>query len=70
MAKGQKPKVRYNRCMACGICVQACPFSCLELTYVGVDALHKAYPKLRNAESCTGCAICESNCPMECISMQ
>lgn len=70
MAKGQKPMVRYNRCMACGICVQACPFSCLDLSLLGKDKLNKAYPQLVFESRCTGCGICESACPLECIELR
>lgn len=68
MAK-QYPKFDYGPCMACGICVQACPFSCLELGRRGPDSYRKAYPELARREDCTGCGICASSCPVDSIRM-
>lgn len=68
MAK-QYPNYDYVPCMACGICVQACPFSCLELCRTGLDSYRKAYPELVRREDCTGCGICASACPVDAIRM-
>ncbi len=63
------PTFDYGPCMACGICVQACPFSCLELRRTGLDSYRKAYPELARREDCTGCGICASSCPVDAIRM-
>lgn len=64
------PVIDYPECIACGVCVQACPFSCFELTKTGLDPLNKVYPVLTAIERCTGCAICQKACPVEVIIMQ
>lgn len=64
------PVVEYTLCAACGVCVQACPFSCLELSKVGIDRYNKAYPILVSPVTCTGCGICAKSCPVEVITMQ
>jgi ferredoxin len=69
MMTPKRPEVDYKTCMACGICVQACPFSCLSLARFDIDALKKAYPVLISPETCTGCGICRTACPVDSIQM-
>ena len=38
------PVIDYGLCMACGICVAACPFGSLDLTAVGRDGSGNAFP--------------------------
>ena len=64
---GGKASIDYKVCMACGACVQACPFSCLGLIKCSPDKYKKVYPELVNAEKCTGCGLCKGECPIECI---
>ena len=63
------PIVDYKKCVACGSCVQACPYSALELNKTDVDKYKKSYPILSVPGDCTGCALCQKACPMECIVM-
>lgn len=63
------PTFDYGLCMACGICVQACPFSCLELRRTGLDVYRKAYPELARREDCTSCGICAFSCPVDAVRM-
>jgi len=60
--------VDYQVCMACGVCIQACPFSYLELNKTDVDSLHKAYPALLPNHKCNGCGLCATACPVDCIT--
>lgn len=70
MAKG-KPVIDYELCMACGICVQACPFSCLDLEHLVEGALYKkALPKLVAEDKCTGCGICKKTCAVDVIEIE
>lgn len=55
--------------MACGICVVACPFSCLALNKTDIDKYKKAYPTLEHEDKCTGCSLCAKACPVEIITM-
>jgi Pyruvate/2-oxoacid:ferredoxin oxidoreductase delta subunit len=70
MAKLKKiPRVDFSLCMACSICVTACPFGCLDMALTGKDQYNKAYPDLIFPEECTGCGICAHECPFDAISM-
>jgi len=67
MASGKLPVVDYKLCMACGSCVPACPFGCLNLVKQGLDKYRKAYPELTSPDTCTGCGLCAKACPVDCI---
>ena len=64
------PVFDFKICMACGVCVMACPFSCIELSEGGVDRYGKMYPRLDFPDTCTGCKICMNACPLDCIRME
>ncbi|MGE5453981.1 MAG: DUF362 domain-containing protein [Methylocystaceae bacterium] len=59
----------YEVCAACGVCVQACPFSYLELENADANKAHQAYPVLVPTEKCSTCGICAEACPLECIKV-
>jgi len=68
------PSFEFSLCMSCSICVQACPFSCLELAAAGkagpaARRYGKRFPFLQRQESCTGCGICMQACPLDCVTM-
>lgn len=63
------PAINDKLCMACRICVSACPFGCLSDDRTGVDYFNKAYPRLASEETCTGCGICAKECPVGAITM-
>ncbi|HWQ47212.1 MAG TPA: 4Fe-4S binding protein [Longilinea sp.] len=62
--------INYAECMACGCCVQACPFSFLDLMKTDVDVYHKNYPQLVPDHKCTGCGLCATACPVDCVTIQ
>jgi len=56
-----KVVVEQDECKGCGVCVDACPPKCLELT-PGLNA-YGVHPARYTGENCTGCAICFYVCP-------
>jgi Na+-translocating ferredoxin:NAD+ oxidoreductase subunit B len=68
MAK-KRPVFDYATCMACGVCDQACPLSCISLSKFDVNGDKKAYPVLLADPCCTGCSICQKACPVDAIEM-
>lgn len=68
MAAKKKSVFDYDICIACGICVQACPVSTLELQKTDVDRYKKAYPEMAR-EGCIGCGFCATNCPLDAVTM-
>lgn len=72
MAKEKgKPVFNYEECVACTICMEACPFDCIDITKQGVNKRYKTkvYPNLVRVEDCTGCKLCLEYCPVDCITL-
>ena len=57
-----KPLWDYEACVACNICVLACP--------AGVITTHNALPYLQDARGCIGCSLCAAACPTDAIDMR
>lgn len=55
-----KPVVDPDLCTACGICVDECPTSALDLEDVAV---------LARPDDCTECGTCQDVCPNEAIAL-
>jgi len=60
----KKPVFNYGLCMACGICVEACPISILDSTDTTKDKYKKAYPIQKKDTKCIGCKMCKIECPV------
>jgi len=64
-----KPEVVLETCIACNICIDACPVGCLAMSELprkkGVDA----YPYLKDAKACIGCGFCSRECPADALLM-
>ena len=56
-----KPVVDPDQCTACGICVDECPSSALDLEDTAV---------LGRPDDCTECGTCEDVCPNEAIQLK
>lgn len=69
MKPEELPVVTYAGCMACGVCVESCPFGCLDLTLTGIDRTKRAYPAMERLPDCTGCGFCARDCPVDAIVM-
>ena len=65
-----KPELVMEACMACSICVDACPVGCLALSDVPRDKGVDAYPYLKDAKACIGCGFCSQECPADALIMQ
>jgi NAD-dependent dihydropyrimidine dehydrogenase PreA subunit len=61
-----KPAFDNKQCSSCGICIDACPVSCLALS--GEQDIHP-YPYLRDAKACIACEFCMTSCPTGAIGM-
>jgi ferredoxin len=51
-------KIDNEKCTGCGVCIDSCPVSALELKD-GIAVV---------SDDCTECGICISECPTEAIS--
>lgn len=56
-----KPVIDPDLCTACGICVDECPSSALDLQEISV---------LARPDDCTECGTCEEVCPNEAITLK
>lgn len=51
-----------NRCVACGVCIKACPKSAI--------SVHRGcYAKVEDTK-CVGCGLCVKACPVGCIEVK
>ena len=55
-------EVNQKVCVACGVCVNACPRGA-----VSID--HGCYAVV-DAAQCVGCGLCRKACPASCIAMR
>ena len=55
----KKAVVEKNRCVACGVCMKACPKNAISI-YKG------CYAVVEEAK-CVGCGLCTKACPAGCI---
>ena len=53
-------ELNYEKCTACGACVQKCPKNCIELKS---DDNGFLYPSVNTTE-CIGCGLCDKVCPI------
>jgi RnfABCDGE-type electron transport complex B subunit len=71
------PYVRYDKCTGCGVCVDVCPRSLIDLYDVSAEVfvLCKSRDKGARVKSicevgCIACGVCERTCPFYAISVQ
>jgi Pyruvate/2-oxoacid:ferredoxin oxidoreductase delta subunit len=64
------PVFDYDICMACNICAELCPLTCIDMSKMGIGSLKKVYPILASPDTCTGCSICKNACPVDAITME
>jgi electron transport complex protein RnfB len=71
------PYVRFDKCTGCGVCVDVCPRSLIDLYDVEheVFVMCKSHDKGGDVKKicevgCIACGICERSCPFNAISVQ
>jgi len=68
-ANRRMPAFHRKKCMACKICVDDCPVSCLGVEERGTDKDPHGYPYLAEAGICIHCGLCAAHCPVAAIEM-
>ncbi|MGD9331885.1 MAG: 4Fe-4S binding protein [Desulfobacterales bacterium] len=68
-AKRLIPTFKRKKCMACKICVDDCPVSCIGVERTGTAKDPHGYPFLGDATLCTHCGLCAAHCPVAAIRM-
>lgn len=66
--KWERPFFDLDTCMACTICLDACPANALDAELQKVGDFH-AYPWLAREKACMACGFCEKECPVDAVSM-
>ncbi len=61
-AEGKTAYVKPERCMACGLCQENCPFGAIEVDF-------EAGTAVVNAVLCKGCGICTASCRMNAVDL-
>ncbi len=69
MKTATKPEFNRKTCMACRICVDACPVSCIDTAKRGTAKDPHGYPFLTDETACISCRYCEEACPVEAVVM-
>lgn len=72
MGKNKLPKVRKDKCTACGLCIGACPRGIMKLDSINGEynlacSSHSKGKDVRKVckVGCIACKICEKECPVE-----
>ena len=63
-----RPGLRFNRCVGCGICVRACPTTCIELVEVADDDGKMVLRPSVNVGRCMMCGYCAEYCPVDAMT--
>ena len=56
--------------MSCSACIDACPATCLAVTYSEDTQDRKAYPYLADRTACIACQFCARECPVDAVAMK
>ena len=63
------PSFVRKKCMACKICMDDCPVSCIGVEERGTLGDPHGYPFLEEEALCIHCGRCAENCPVGAIEM-
>ena len=64
-----RPGLRFDKCVACGMCVKMCPTSCIKLVDVDNDAGEKVKRPQVNVGRCAMCGYCAEYCPVDAMTV-
>jgi ferredoxin len=64
-----KPEITLKTCVACGICIDACPVGCLAMSERPREKGVDPFPYLKDAKACIACGFCFRECPVDAIVM-
>jgi formate hydrogenlyase subunit 6/NADH:ubiquinone oxidoreductase subunit I len=64
-----KPVFVRKKCMACKMCVDACPVSCIGVEATGTPDDPHGYPFLEDAQACISCGRCAEGCPVAAVRL-
>ena len=61
--------INKERCKGCSLCIEACPFSLLQIAVRKVNTKGYPYVEQINETNCIGCSNCAVVCPDGCITV-
>ncbi len=64
-----KPVFDLDKCVACNICIESCPTSCLALSDKWKDRTTIRKPVLVVPRKCIACEFCAIDCPVDAVKM-
>lgn len=64
------PRFTREVCMACTMCVDACPKNALDIQVMNSINGFRLYPYLRDENECSSCGSCQQECPVNALSMK
>jgi 2-oxoglutarate ferredoxin oxidoreductase subunit delta len=65
-----KITIDFGRCKGCGLCANACPKSCIEMSASRRNSKGYLAAEFVKPEACIGCAMCATMCPDVCITVE
>ena len=65
-----KPVFDAALCVACNICIESCPVSCLALAGQWGDRRTIRKPELVEPRLCIACGFCAVDCPVDAVRME
>ncbi len=64
-----RPGLRFDQCVACGMCVKMCPTACIKLVETENDAGEKVKRPQVNVGRCAMCGYCAEYCPVDAMTV-
>lgn len=65
----RKPEIAEDKCVKCGICVEACPVEGKAVDFESED-VYKSNPPVFNYKKCIRCYCCQEMCPKKAINVK